>query len=662
MSDLPVREIVLYKHGVGFFVREGAFSGNSTTLTFRKDEINDVLKSLAVFDRAGGQILGIHYQTPMDIATRLANSSIRLSDSESLRGLIRDLRGRHCVIVVENDDQQKSVVGRIIGIDDDKTRIKEHTRITLLNDDGEIEVFRFESIQSITINDPQSKHDLSYFLDTSMTEESQRTVHLRLSEGEHQLVVNYVIPSPTWRVSYRVIAETNEDGETGKAFLQGWGLFDNRLEEDLDAVKVTLVAGQPISFIYDLFSSRIPERHMVEDDTRIAPGPVEFGGMSAPEPMATGAAQSKRYRRQATTDRAWGVAGDSEDAPATLQHFSGSRQELAAAAAISTESKEAGEFFQYIVTAPVSVKRGESALVPIIGSDLDYQRELLYNGAKLPNHPVASLRFINLTGLTLERGPITVVEDGDYKGEAVVPFTKDQNEVYLPYAVELGVKIVERQSNRTETHSLSIGKGGYLIREEHHLWETTYTLENSTNNNVSILIEAPIRANYSLFEMPEPDAENATERRWKVKVEGHGKSEFVRRERTLSIRHEQLQHLTHRNLQEFMENRWLDKSTLAELKALLDNYALIEQASRETETIKNERTEIYTQQGQLRDNLKALQSGGDEAKLRKRMLDQLEKSQDRLDAIEQETAGWISQVEEAEKEIKKIIKNLGNKS
>src|SRR5690606_13929963 len=79
---------------------------------------------------------------------------------------------------------------------------------------------------------------------------------------------------------------------------------------------------------------------------------------------------------------------------------------------IETKSNDTGATFQYIVTAPVSVRRCESALVPIIGKDVKYQRELLYNAAKFPKHPVASLRFDNDTGLTLERGPVTVVEDG----------------------------------------------------------------------------------------------------------------------------------------------------------------------------------------------------------------------------------------------------------
>src|SRR6185295_13704040 len=103
---------------------------------------------------------------------------------------------------------------------------------------------------------------------------------LRLSEGAHDLAVSYLVPSPTWRVSYRLVAEAEaaspaadkKDGaapapKQGKLLLQGWGLFDNRLEEDLEDVQVTLVAGQPISFIYDLAASRIPHRPTVQDES-----------------------------------------------------------------------------------------------------------------------------------------------------------------------------------------------------------------------------------------------------------------------------------------------------------------------------------------------------------------------------------------------------------
>jgi hypothetical protein len=89
----------LYKHGVGFFVRGGVVNTQNLALTFKQDEINDVLKSLAVFDQSGGQVLGIHYDTPMDVDARLNETPYRLGHSQSMKDLIRDLRGRTAALL-----------------------------------------------------------------------------------------------------------------------------------------------------------------------------------------------------------------------------------------------------------------------------------------------------------------------------------------------------------------------------------------------------------------------------------------------------------------------------------------------------------------------------------------------------------------------------------
>src|SRR5262249_37310494 len=150
-------------------------------------------------------------------------------------------------------------------------------------------------------------------------------------------------------------------------------------------------------------------------------------------------------------------------------------------------------------------------------------------------HPVAALRFANSTGLTLERGPVTVVEDGDYKGEAVVPFTKEGNEVYLPYAVELGVRVVENIERRTETTRISFDNN-YLVFEEYQVQSDTYKLENTTAKPLTVIVEAPIQAGQSLFDTRQPDTETLTDRRWKVNIAARSKTEFLRNERRRTFR------------------------------------------------------------------------------------------------------------------------------
>jgi hypothetical protein len=653
MSQLPVREMVLYKHGVGFFVRGGEVKGEQLSLTFRADELNDVLKSLTVLDQNGGQVLGVGYQTPMDIVARLASSSIHLSQQTSLRDLIRDLRGREVALEIEHiTGEIEEVRGRVIGIDDPHqtnhrsgTYTADEILISLLVGESMVNVYPLHSLRSILILDSQSEHDLRYFLETSMQEDLRRTVHIRLSQGDHQLMISYVAPAPTWRVSYRIVAESEESGETGKALLQGWGLFDNRLEEDLQEVRLTLVAGQPISFIYDLYSSRIPERPTVQDEARVAPAPVEYDAAMAMDETAVMAAAPAAF-----ADR-MGTGG----APALRTR--GIRKEVAAAAPPAAEGKEAGEFFQYAVTTPVSVKRGESALVPIIGSEVSYGRELLYNGAKLPDHPVAALRFQNSTGLTLERGPVTLVEDGNYKGEAIIPFTKDGNEVYVPYAVELGVKVTEQIQRRTQTIGLHI-KDRALVYDVFQIQETTYTLENTTAKDVAILIEAPIQTGYEPFDMPAPEAETGTVRRWKVGVAARHKAKFTRQERYRTQHKIQTSDLTLPGLQQYLANQVIDEHTFQQLSGILELLAQVGRMEVEYKTLTAEKDKLYKQQEQLRENLKTLNAEGQEAALRNRMLEKLSATQDRLEAIDARQEELQGQIAASQAEIDRILDGL----
>lgn len=675
MSNLPVREMVLYKHGVGFFVRQGAVEGEQVQLTFRSDEINDVLKSLAVFDQSGGQVLGLHYQTPKDQDARLASSSVRLSESGSLRDLIRDLRGRECELQIETTPgTTETVKGRIIGLNDpsktknyrlgEETTVSQATISVLTSE--QIRVFPFDSLRTLRIEDVQSAHDLTYFLDTSMAEDDRRVVTVRLSAGEHDLAVYYVAPSPTWRVSYRLVAESEEGSSSGTALLQGWGLFDNRLEEDLDDVRVTLVAGQPISFIYDLYASRIPQRPTVEDESRIAPGPIEYAsGMAELADADPGMDRSDAMYAMAPQSR--GLLGRTAQsgqqrerrmaAGARAQKAPQFRREQASSAQVDTQSKEAGETFQYIVTAPVTVKRGESALVPILSHDVAYQRELLYNRAKLPDHPVVALRFTNNTGLTLERGPVTVVENGDYKGEAVVPFTKEDNEVYLPYAVELGIKVLESQKNDHVTAGLNI-KDEFLIRQVYRTMRTIYTLENATKDDHTVTIEAPINHAFELYDTREPDVETAEERRWRVNVPRKSRVQFIRSEREMLQQKSEIRRLDYQTLERYLRERFLDDATYNRLRAILDVIAAAQAARTHINEIVKEREGIYSEQEQLRANLGSLQPTGQEAALRNRLLQKLEATQDRLDAIEQELAQDRALIERSEEQVMEMIAEL----
>ena len=76
MPALPVTRVVLYKHGVGYFEREGGVEGDAAlALSFKQDEVSDVLKSLIVLDLDGGHVAAVSYDSTKPLAERLAEAN-----------------------------------------------------------------------------------------------------------------------------------------------------------------------------------------------------------------------------------------------------------------------------------------------------------------------------------------------------------------------------------------------------------------------------------------------------------------------------------------------------------------------------------------------------------------------------------------------------------
>src|SRR5580700_4473369 len=93
-ADLPVREVILYKHGVGYFERSGELkAGETARLDFKADDMNDVLKSLTVTDRAGGKIGGVRYDASESLDKRLEDFPFALGEQTSLAVFLDQLKG-----------------------------------------------------------------------------------------------------------------------------------------------------------------------------------------------------------------------------------------------------------------------------------------------------------------------------------------------------------------------------------------------------------------------------------------------------------------------------------------------------------------------------------------------------------------------------------------
>lgn len=659
MSHLPITRMTLYKHGVGFYERRATLATDKVELSFRVEEMDDILKSLTAIDWGGGRILGIDYATPQSRDERLEGCSIRLSDTRSLQDLLVSLRGRRVTVLL---DQGEAVTGTLVGLDDAPTREPLATALVSVLGDGADQVLSVVSlarVQGVRILDERGAGDLRFFLQTSLSQEAFRSVTVRLTPGEHDLSVSYIAPAPTWRVSYRLVAEPADQDTpgsggapySGRALMQAWGIFDNRLEEDLDGIQLSLIAGMPISFVYNLYTPFTPERPRVEEEARVAKAPIAFGAardmasaaMGAAAPMAAPMAESLRAAAPARMAK----AAHRIDIDAMQQ-------------AVTAESAGTalGELFQYTIATPVTVSRGQSAMVPIAQATLSYRKDLLYNGRKMATHPVATLRLQNETGLTLERGPVTVIERGEYVGEALIPFTVVGDQLVVPYAVELGVKVAEEVHTSREVRGLQI-KGAFLQFEEWEIRGHEYKLSNGTGDPVTVLVEHPRSSQYDLFDTPDPKERTDEHLRFEAAVPPRGETKLTVRERQLQWRREEIQRQSYSGLQRYLQQGLLRQRDLDQLARLLSLWEQIANLEARLVEIGRDREGIFKAQQQIQGNMQALGQTGKEGALRVQYVEQLEQSEASLKGLAQQEAQAKAEIEKLRQEIDAQLKKMG---
>jgi len=271
---------------------------------------------------------------------------------------------------------------------------------------------------------------------------------------------------------------------------------------------------------------------------------------------------------------------------------------------------------------------------------------------------VATLRLKNETGLTLERGPVTVLEGGEYVGEAVLPFTVVGSEMAVAYAVELGVKVREESGASREIRGLRI-RGAYLLIEEWNIQWREYRLTNSTGQPMVVLVEHPRTAEDELFDTPEPKEHTDEHLRFKIKVPARGEKALRVQERRLMSRHEELRRQSYEGLQHYLKQGLLDRKSHDQAAELLKLWAKIAENEQRLAELDKDRQKIYKAQQQIQGNMAALATTGREGALRAQYVDQLQAAEEQLKALSQRESALKAEIERLKLEVEAKLKVLG---
>ncbi len=595
-AELPVRQVVLYKHGIGYFERSGEIAaGQTARLSFKGPEMDDVLKSLVVTDRKGGAIAGVRYDSSEPLARKLSGFPFQLADRAPLSALLDSLKGARVELRFGAEATAGAIVNARLAPGADNSPEKE--LLTLLTDSGDLRTFDLSAAVSLRLTDPELQGHLREYLAALQTSRSRehKSVHIvPAGTSAQQIVARFVLPVPVWKSSYRLMFGPGEEPR-----LEGWAIVDNTSGEDWTGVHLSLVSGRPVSFVSRLYEPRYVNRPTAQLPEEHMQPPVIHGGVIEDEARAPAAAERAAGRREGVRDVALAKAGVRmlSEAPAPKE------QSVSSVAAVA-QARELGELFEYNFAVPVTVRKNESGMLPFLQQKIEARKFLIY-ADRSSEHPMNAAELTNTTGKTLDGGPVTVFDGGAYGGEALMETLKTSDRRLISYAVDLGTRITTAfDSGGEDVREIHFRRGIMTLR--HAARETTtYTIRNTGQKAKTLIIEHPARGQYRLVNV-KPAESTAAAYRFEVKLAPGATEKFpVIEERTYESTLA-VTNLTPDVLASYVANKTLDAQVRTQLEKLAVQKRVIAETDRELQLVEQEIGDLTQDQNRLRQNISSL--------------------------------------------------------
>jgi hypothetical protein len=538
-APLPLERVVLFTSGVGYYQHGGTIVDEATVeMQFAAADVNDLLKSMVVLDPGGGPPT-VSYASRDPVTKTLGTFAVNLTDNPSLGELLGRLRGQRVEL-----DAATPVAGTVVGVEQRRVEIGEDQAVekqflTVLTADG-LRTLPLDAVSRVKLADPRLQAELEKALAVLAlaADNEKKGVAIAFSgAGERPVTVGYVRESPIWKTSYRLLLDA--DTAVTKAALQGWAIVENTTDADWKNVRLSLVSGRPISFVMDLYQPLYLPRPLVEPELHASLRPQVYGqSMSDAEKQLTqagGRLDEQAARGRGDPRRALAKAA-APAAPASMTADGGVVDGRAmdqsgvvgggawfGAAGVTrslAQGSDLGELFRYEIEKPVTLERQRSAMLPIVGGEIEAERVAIYDDRVLAKHPLSGLRLRNTTDSHLMQGPVTVYDQrGGYSGDARIEDMAPGTERLVSYAVDLDVEVVPRVEGRPEEIvSVRLAKGT-LVAARKLARAKVFEIKNSGTEPVKVLVEHPLEAGWTLVKPEAPQEKTRDRSRFAVAAE-----------------------------------------------------------------------------------------------------------------------------------------------
>jgi len=500
-NNIPLKKVVILTSGLAYYEHSGSLNGQvSVSLPFRIDTVNDALKTLIISDPSSSNP-SVTYQSANTLIQTLRSLNIDLSDMPGIAVILSRLTGSEVEIA-----SPSVYAGRVAGVEYRQTVSANGTAnepwLILSAKDG-LQSFNLKEISSVKFKDPAVEKDLERALDLIAASRNSLSRQLLVNlpgSGRRNISISYVIPSPVWKVSYRL------DLGASRPLFQGWAIIDNDSDTDWNNIELSLVAGRPASFIQELYPPYYVYRPVL---------PLSIAGAAPAASYDTAKFTSDAFADE-TEARKEDARAVPQRAPAPAEPMARSRLSsesiLTGGVANAFDGNIAGGQFEFTLKNPVSLNRRMSAMFPLVESNVEARKILIYSGTG--RFPRLGAELTNTSKMKLPAGPIAVFDGGVYSGDALIEFWNENEKRLISFGEDLSVTASTGNASANVISKVNVSLGVMTITR-HVNFTRTYTFLNSGSGSRQLVTEHSKTVNTELVS-PKADEQTASAYRFNV--------------------------------------------------------------------------------------------------------------------------------------------------
>ena len=531
------------------------------------------------------------------------------------------------------------------------------TQISLVSDGGEVRVFDLTPATSVRVIEKDVNEEVGKYLGLVASTRDQDVRRMTIStagNGERDLLVSYISEVPVWKSTYRIVIPND-----GKPLLQGWAIVDNTVGEDWKNVELSLVAGAPQSFVQELsqpyYTRRpvvpLPENAMLTPQTHEAtieteaengaPPRVAIGGVVGGVPGGVPGGSMGGVIGGIAGGSAGGVGGGTYrfSAPPPPAAPRPDATEIAESLEEGTsvgQSQELGDLFEYKLKDRVTIRKNQSALVPILQSRIDAEKVSVWNPSE--SSVLRALWVNNTSNLTLDGGSFNVLEGDAFAGEGLMDAMKPGEKRLLSYAADLGVLVDAKQKAENQHVTKIVIAHGAMTQTTQERQESHYTIRNRDTAARTVVIEHPARSGWKLTDDETPAESSASFHRFRVVVEPKTTTSLVVKEyRPVSQRY-MLTNVTDDEVKFFLDQKMISPDVEKALRHIVSQKAEVAVLEAVIAGRKGQVASIADDQQRVRENMKALKGSAEEKALLERYVRELNDQEDHVQSLRREIA------------------------